>query len=191
MTTEETKRDEDIAIVVAMSEELEDYLRHDVLFWPMSVSTMPRLTLGGLFMRLHRLSALRDQLTPEKRTLFDQAQVRVNDVLANQTVATEQRAHQEIEARLRQWQTSMRDWLQNAPTPAFYATSVEVRVILSALFDKLSTPPYRLDSELIQRLQGLDQALRGRWQSGEFIWPSAWQPAYPHQRYWWLYGLPK
>lgn len=191
MTTEETKLDEDVAIVTAMSEELEDYLRHDVLFWPMSVSTMPRLTLGGLFMRLHRLTILRDQLTPEKRTQFEQALTRVNELLANQIVATEQRVHQEIEARLRQWQTSMRDWLQSSPTPAFYATSVEVRAILAALFDKLSHPPYRLDSELTQRLQGLDQALRGRWQSSEFIWPPAWQTAYPHERYWWLYGLPK
>lgn len=191
MTSETTKLDEDVAIVTAMSEELEDYLRHDVLFWPMSASAMPRLTLGGLFMRLHRLTALQNLLTPEKRTQFEQALIRVNEILAGQTVATEQRAHQEIEARLRQWQNALRDWLQSTPTPALYATSVEARAILAALFDRIGAPPYRLDPELGQRMQGLDQALRGRWQSGEFVWPSTWQPAYPPERYWWLYGLPK
>ena len=169
MTPEETKLEQDVAIVTAMSEELADYLRHDVLFWPMSVSTMPRLTLGGLFMRLHRLSALRDLLAPEKQAAFDHALSQVNEVLSDQTVATEQRAHQEIEARLRQWQNSIRDWQQGHPTPALYAASVEVRAILAALLDTLNAPPYRLDSALQERVQGLDRALRGRWQSGEFV----------------------
>lgn len=191
MTPEETKLEQDVAIVTAMSEELADYLRHDVLFWPMSVSTMPRLTLGGLFMRLHRLSALRDWLAPEKQATFDHTLSQVNEVLSDQTVATEQRAHQEIEARLRQWQNSIRDWQQSHPTPALYAAGVEVRAILAALLDTLATPPYRLDSTLQERVQGLDRALRGRWQSGAFVWPPAWQPAYPPERYWWLYGLPK
>jgi hypothetical protein len=26
---------------------------------------------------------------------------------------------------------------------------------------------------------------------GPFVWPEAWQPAYPEPEFWWLYGRPQ
>ena len=35
------------------------------------------------------------------------------------------------------------------------------------------------------------QDTRGRFQSGEFIWPVEWASAYPRNEYWWLFGNPR
>ena len=52
-------------------------------------------------------------------------------------------------------------------------------------------PPYRTEARPLQHLATLDTRLRGRFQSGEFIWPVEWASAYPRGEYWWLYGHPR
>ena len=52
-------------------------------------------------------------------------------------------------------------------------------------------PPYRAEDRPEQHLAALDTRLRGRWQPGDFVWPAAWEPAYPREVYWWLYGSPR
>ena len=63
LSTDNNKLTRDLSILVAMAAEMETYLNSDVLFWHMSTSHMPALTLGGYLMRQHRLLALRDLLT--------------------------------------------------------------------------------------------------------------------------------
>ena len=54
-------------IVVAMVDEMREYILSDILFWPMASSNMPRLTLGGYLMRQHRLLLLSGQLMAEEQ----------------------------------------------------------------------------------------------------------------------------
>ncbi len=190
MDNVEKKLEQDIDILVAMSAEMDSYLRHEVMFWPMTQSHMPRLTLGGFFLRAHRLTALSALLTPEDQTRVALALAQFNELAKDNIVALEQRMYEEIEVRLRQWQTSLREWQGQAPTITLYATGVEVRAMITAMLAKLDSPPFQQNPQLVERVNSLDQALHRRWRPGEFVWPAAWQPAYPQEEYSWLYGLP-
>src|SRR5688500_2426298 len=49
---------EDLEVLEAMAAEMNEYLKSEVLFWPMRQGNLPRLTIGGYLMREHRLRAL-------------------------------------------------------------------------------------------------------------------------------------
>lgn len=183
---------QDLEILTAMAAEMDSYLMSEVLFWPMEKGNMPRLTLGGYLMRQHRLVALKELLTAEEATQLDAAVSQFNAALVEKIVRFEQRANQELEARLRQWGEYLKDLSRDSGSGgAYYGTAVEPRAMIAALVNKLKLPPYKLESRVSQQITMYDNNLRRRWQSGDFIWPEDWQPAYPEKAYWWLYGRPK
>lgn len=190
MTLDDSKLSRDVTILAAMSMEMDEYCRHEVLFWPMAEGNMPRLTLGGYFLRQHRLTALNHLLTPAEQSKVAEAIERFNEVTKERVVAIEMRVEQELQVRLRHWQTSLRDWQEHPPTIPVYAAGVEERAMMAALLARFSQAPGVADAQLPSRIAGLDQALRGRFRRGDFVWPAAWQPAYPEPLYWWLYGVP-
>ncbi len=183
---------QDAAVLGAMAGQMAEYLDSEILFWPLGRSNMPMLTLGGYLLREHRLLALPELLTDEQRTQVDAAVFQFNQALADRVVRFEAKAHHELEARLRQWEEYLKEaehgMLQRSSN---YSTVVETRTMIHALLDRLSLPPYRVESRPSQHLTLLDTRLQGRWQPGDFVWPAAWQPAYPRAEYWWLYGQPR
>ncbi|MFQ5400085.1 MAG: hypothetical protein ACE5E7_10855 [Anaerolineae bacterium] len=182
----------DLVVLEAMASEMEAYLKSEVLFWPMGSGGMPRLTLGGYLMREHRLLALEELLTPAEVTRLHAAVDQFNQALVERIVRFEQRGHQELEARLRQWGETLKDiqWEKSAAI-ASYGSSVETRVIIRDIVNRLEMAPYKLEGIVAQQLTLLDANLHLRWQPGEFVWPVEWKPAYPQAEYWWLYGRPK
>jgi hypothetical protein len=100
-------------------------------------------------------------------------------------VAFEQKAHQEIDSRMRQWQEYLRDrdWEESQKElkahQKRYPTAVEARAMLHALTETLQTPPYQLDEQVPQRIEALDKRQRGQWQDGDFVWTEGMEPAYP------------
>lgn len=179
----------DVEILAAMANEMEEYLRSDVLFWRIMDATMPRLTLGGYLMRQHRLLALEQLLDEERRQVVETAVIQYNQTLVEKIVRLEQKIHRELEARLRQWSEYLRD-LSKDKRAANYASMVETRAMIEALVGQLSLPPYQLEARVPQQIVLLDNNLRRHLRQGEFIWPPEWQPAYPKAVYWWLYGEP-
>ena len=71
---------------------------------------------------------------------------------------------------------------------AYYAEKVDIRVVITDTIERLKQMPYHLNPTILKELASLDTHLRGRWEMGEFVWPDVWQPAYPREQYWWLYG---
>lgn len=183
---------EDLRILEAMAAEMDEYLRNGNLFWPLSDSTLPRLTLGGYLMRQHRLLALRQQLSDADRQRLDAAEAQFEEALVEKVVAFEKKAHEGIRARLRQWNEYLKE-LRDPSLAAgdYYGSAVETRAMLAALLNKLETPPYKLDRRVLNELASFDRVLANFWDAGEFIWPEEWAAAYPRQRYWWLYGRPR
>lgn len=180
---------QDVAILSAMAGNMAAYLDSDVLFWPLSYANMPMLTLGGYLMREHRLLALRDQLTAEQQAEVDTAMAQFNEALAERIVRFEGKAHNELDARLRQWEAYLKDIARGTfDTTSNYDTAVETRAMIAALIDRLQMPPYQLAERPQQHLAVLDSQLRNHWRTGDFVWPQAWTPAYPTPAYWWLYG---
>lgn len=190
MSDSEEKLARDLTVLEAMAAEMDDYLRSETLFWPLSQggSDMPRLTLGGYLMRQHRLLALRHLLDEAQRQRLDEAIAAFNQALVERIVRFEERAHRELEARVRQWQEQLKDVRQS--DGAYYDSAAETRAMIAALLDRLRLPPYRLDQALAGRVDGLDRALRGRFGIGNFRWPDEWRDAYPEENFWWLYGQP-
>jgi hypothetical protein len=189
MTNEVGKLVQDVTILAEMAGEMADYLRSDVLFWQMMKGGLPKLTLGGYLMRQHRLLVLSALLSDEEQVVVDTAVTQFNQALAEKIVRLEQKAHQELEARIRQWAEYLKDfrWERGAAL-AGYASAVETRVMMTAVTDKLQLPPYQLNPRITEQIALLDGILRSRWRSGPFLWPEVWQRAYPQADYWYLYG---
>ena len=188
----EDKLKRDLSILVAMAPEMETYLNSNVLFWHMSTSRMPALTLGGYLIRQHRLIALQDLLTGAHSSQLNTAVHQYSDALDEKIVRFEQKAQRELGARLRQWGEYLKDADQGVATSTSnYRTAVEVRAMIAALQDQMQIAPYTLDPHTLQQTALLDNQLRRLWEPGEFIWSDEWQPAYSQTEYWWLYGKPR
>ncbi|MDX1616507.1 MAG: hypothetical protein R3300_19510 [Candidatus Promineifilaceae bacterium] len=183
---------EDLVVMEAMAAEMDEYLRSRSLFYPLGRADLPRLTLGGYLMRQHRLVALRDLLSEAEQQRLDDAMAVYRQALVEKVVSFEQRAHEELHARARQWS----EYLKELRRPGFsagdyYPSAVEPRLMIAVLLEKLSMPPYELDERVVEEIRVYDNVLRNHWQPGEFIWFEAWQPAYPPDQFWWLYGRPR
>ncbi|MCP5094707.1 MAG: hypothetical protein GY943_04055 [Chloroflexi bacterium] len=187
----ETKLQKDVAILAAMAAEIGSYLDSDVLFWLMSVSSMPKLTLGGYLMRQFRLLALADTLDGTEQQVLNTAVSQFNRALIERVVRFEKKAHQELEARIRQWGEYLRDVEREPQSKGGYGTAVEARAMIAALTDKLQSQPYQLQARVRPRVNLLDRTLQNYWESGDFVWNDEWQSAYPQSDFWWLYGIPK
>lgn len=179
----------DLKILEAMAAEMDDYLRNESMFWPLSDSSMPRLTLGGYLMRQHRLSLLQGLFDEKEQVRLNRAIDTYHEALVEKVVRFEQHAHDELHVRLRQWSEYLRE-LNQEPDAAgsYYASAVETRVMIAALLEKLEMPPYQSDERVLDELGVYDRALKNHWLSDGFLWPGEWQPAYPPLTYWWLYG---
>lgn len=184
------KLQKDLAALEAMAAEMDEYLQSDVLFWPMAQGDLPRLTLGGFLMRQHRLLELRDLLSMQQQDRLHKAINQYHKALEEKVVRFEEKAHEELAARLRQWQTYLGEAKQGTGV-AYYESAVEPRAMSQALIAQLRVQPYELQSELAQRVAMLDRELRQIWEAGDFIWPEEWKPAYPRKKFWWLYGHPR
>ncbi len=191
MSQSRERLERDLVVLQEMAGEMDDYLTSDVLFWLMMKGGMPKLTLGGYLVRQHRLLSLLDQLDQEMQDALNAAVFQFSQVLTERVVRLEQKAHVELEARIRQWGEYLKDlsWDRSAAV-ASYGAAVETRAILTALVEKLQTPPYQLDPAIPPKVALLDGNLRQHWQPGPFVWPEEWESAYPIDDYWWLYGGP-
>ena len=192
MTDSNERLAQDLAILNEMAGHIEAYLKSETLFWPMGYSDMPKLTLGGYWLRQHRLQSLHHLLTADQQAQFATVMKLFETAVTSWVVRTEQRAHTELEARLRQWSEYLRDVLAGKGTDiAGYPAHVETRAIIAALVHQMQERPYRLDESLLPKLIQLDKGLRARWADGDFVWPPEWQTAYPKPEFWWLYGRPQ
>lgn len=189
MATAITKLERDVTIIAAMSAEMELYLNSEVLFWHMSIARMPALTLGGYLMRQHRLLLLRELLSGAKQAALDTAVQQYNSALVEKIIRFEQKAHRELDARLRQWGEYLKDVERGIATKTSnYRNAVDTRAMIAAISEPLKMAPYKLEQRILSKTALLDSQLRRVWKPGEFIWFDEWQPAYPLEEYWWLYG---
>ena len=176
----------DLTILEAMVKELPEYLKSDASRWAIQAD-MPPLTIGGILMRIQRLGKLQEQLPYLDKTRYNQATAAFEDALLEKVVRFEQRTHQELHARLGNWSTCLREpHIQ----PNRYIDKVDTRIVIEAMIIALSQKPYHLEQQVTNEINTLDKNLKKRWHPGEFILDAVWQPAYPQQSYWWLYGAP-
>ncbi len=179
----------DLTVLEEMVARAPDYLMAEATHWDLG-KNRPPLTLGGILMRRRRLGLLAGALSAAERDHLAAADARYDLLLAAQPVRLESRAVAEIGDRLREWTVYLRDLAASsrlAADHAHYVAKADTRVIIEELVAALGS---RRPQQLPDDVAALDNRLRARWQPGEFIWVAVWQPAYPAERYWWLYGTP-
>jgi hypothetical protein len=178
----------DLEILEAMAAGMNNYLLNKTIFQTLQIG-MPQLTLGGYLMRQHRLLGLAGTLLNEiEQGRLEKAVDQFKQSLLGKQTQFEQKIEREIGSRLRQWAEYLRDVegdpAEYAPN---YASRVEVRAMVAALVEALPAPA----ATSAEALNRLDEKLSQSWQRGQFVWPAEWQPAYPEDVFWWLYGNPR
>jgi hypothetical protein len=185
MTTD-TKVVTDLAHMAVMAEEMEAYLRSDVLFWPLG--GRPMLTLGGYLMRQHRLLALADSLDLEQQATLNTAVSQFMAATHDKIVRFETKASREIEARIRQWSEHLRDVDKAKKDSSLYKSGIETRIMLTLLLERLEHSPYKEKPELAKRLEMIDMGVWVRWKKGAFVLDEVLEPVYDPKIFWYLFG---
>ena len=192
MNSEHTIILHDLLILEEMASNMDAYLVSDAREWTIPRSNMPKLTIGGYLMRQERLLALENQLKVEDSNRLKAAIKLFDKALVEKVVRFESRAHQELHSRIGEWVNCLRDMGRRSSTEVnYYVGIVDKRVVITCLMDKLQTRPYKLETGVQEEMQELDENLRKRLTDHPFIWDAVWQPAYPRDKYWWLYGCPR
>ena len=143
-------------------------------------------------MRQHRLLAVKENLQDEDAERLEVAIKLFDDALVEKIVRFEYRAHQELHSRIGEWVGYLRDLGSKVSSEVnYYAGIVDVRVVITSLIEQLQKHPYKLADGVQEEVSDLDKNLRGRLIEHEFVWDKVWKPAYPRDKYWWLYGCPK
>lgn len=197
----------DLRILKAMTGQVERYLIEEELFWPISGRVqggMPRLTIGGLLFRRHRLLALRGMLTARQATTLDEALATFDAARSEWAIHYNQKIAREWDFRVQLVQAYLQDCEasgERARTAAraaarecfdYWPSQAEQRTILQHLRDEAAARATLTDAQQ-DTLRRLDGGLRRYLLSGEsgaFLWASELAPIYPRQTYWWLWVMP-
>jgi hypothetical protein len=175
----------DVKTVEAMASRLKPYIYEPELYGLMP-GDLPRLTLGGLLVRLTRLPLL--QLSPSQHDLLDRARAQVDDIKKEWAVAYEGKIQRETKARI----MSLNQFLDECPgnqsaCADHYPSAIEKRVMLDALrYEAESLNIYT--PEFKNGILAVDNKIHRFFEkSDRFVWDSSLQPAYPREEYWYLY----
>lgn len=170
-------------------EQLEDYLLSKELFWPLGVSApsgqppYPQLTLGNLLLSHQRLQAL--ARTPAQQAELAKAGQALEQLRSRWRSAWANKARQEFRQRLTMWRDFLEEYRQSPMAHQDrFRYEISRRVTLELLRPEAETLP---DAEL-ELLNSLDLALKALLKPGAFIWPADLAPAFPPDRYWYLYS---
>ena len=185
----------DLLIVEAIVFDLRPYLLSTVLYWPLTAPTgsltlLPRGTLGGLLLRLHRLDALRERLSGGQAQRLGTAHAAVSEQLGSWRVQAEDKAMREMSSRLHAWDAFLEECEDNpARYDPEYPTQAEGRTVIDLLiaFARRAAEQRSFSA----RLAAVDRRLREIAAESDFVWDPAMIPAFPHERFWWLYMRPR
>ncbi len=179
----------DVRTVEAMAARLLPYIYENEIYGPMP-GDLPRLTVGSLLMRLHRLSAVADLLSSEQRSTLNTARQQFDQVRKDWSVAYETKLLHELNARLSSLLQFIAECQDNPPHCGdLYPSNAEKRVIAEELKDEAATRNV-FTPTLQAELSGIDNKLHQFFSPGEFTWDARLKSAYPREKYWFLYVKP-
>jgi hypothetical protein len=180
--------DRDVHTVEAMAARLTPYIYENELYGLMP-GDLPRLTVGGLLMRLHRLTAISGLLSAPQQAILSAASQQLDQVRKDWAVAYEGKIAQELRARLRALDQFANECGEN-PRGCIdnYPSGIEKRVIVEALKDA-ATASNTLTPDLRVAITNIDEKMRRHVKPGStFLWDKRLEPAYPRDKYPFLYA---
>ena len=179
--------DRDLRALAAMASNLTPYLYEDEMYGYLS-GDLPNLTLGGLLLRLYRLSQLEDLLDADQQNVLQDARINFEAECSKWAVHYESKLQHELHTRLDAFERFLNecgDDLQSCS--ANYPIQAEKRTMIEHLVDELRELD-ALPEEIEGRIRHIDQKLRRLLKEGGFITDERLKAVYPKDRFWWMYG---
>lgn len=181
----------DLHALEAMASHLTPYLYENELYGVIS-NDLPRLTIGGLLMRLHRLEALQNRLSSDQQRRVAEARQSFEQKRSEWRSHYEDKLKQEIDARLNNLGAFLEDYRDDRQQArSAYPAEATHRIIIERLRDEAQSLNL-WDREYENKLHRLDGRLRGTLdtENKTFVPPNGLEEVYPEQQYWWLYAYP-
>ncbi len=178
----------DVEVLAAMAANLTPYLYENEIYGAMP-GDLPRLTLGGLLLRLHRLTALETILSPNQQHTVQDARLNFEAEVTKWAVHYEKKLQAELSSRLAALSQFLSECQENrANCVAGYPVQAEKRTMIEHLKAAAQENDVFGD-DLAARLVHVDQQIRRVVESDEFIFSDPrLLPAYPADTFWWLYS---
>ena len=187
--------DQDLREAEAMADALDPYIYGDEIYGRAGGGSVvggqtPALTIGALLLRLRRLRALADQLSPAQRATLEKVEARNNAIRDEWSVHYQQKLVKEGESRLKGMEAFFKECLDEPRTCySGYPPEALRRTIIheiDAALDGMNASSAELDTQI----RRADSKLQGVVKPSEFIWAKALESVYPRDTYWWLYSRP-
>lgn len=175
----------DLRALEAMAANLTPYLYENEVFGTLP-GDLPRLTLGGLLMRLYRLGRL--DLDPAQRQRVSVARAAFERDRDQWLTHYENKLRHELRARL----DALHRYLAECASErhgcaAGYPTQAEKRTMIEHLRQALAERNQRADDSEA-RLAEIDRKLRRLIDAGDFVSDERLKSAYSPDEFWWLYA---
>lgn len=182
--------DGDVRALSEMAAALTPYIYGDDLYGTM-LGTLPRLTVGGLLMRLQRLTAIRSGLSAAQQQAIAQAQSQLDQVRKDWPVAYEGKLERELPSRIQAYGELLKECTDDARRCAdSYPSEIEKRVIIESLLAEAGAHNV-LAPQIASQVRNMDGVLKKVTGPSDFIWDKRLEPAYPRDPYWYLYATVK
>jgi hypothetical protein len=186
--------DQQLAFLQLLLDSLEAYLQSPQMFWPLELAaglrsgTPSRLSLGVLALTLDALAAQELSLPAAQRR--DQLQLtrQWEGHRLTWRVAVERKATLESRARLNLWSAYLDELDEAEAAGQDYPHEVRQRVMVARLNSWSGTGPET--DRNAERTRSLDARLKGKFETGPFVWEASLEPVYPAPEFWYLYGRP-
>jgi len=176
----------DVDTVQVMASRLVPFIYEHAIFG-YTPDDLPKLTMGGLLMRLHRLMLLVNLLSDNQRERLATAQQQVDSVKQEWLVAYANKTTDELIIRINAWNRFLNECSHNQDEcREIYSSMVEKRVIAQVLVNEARELNV-LTPEIAERLNEIDSQLHSYFKAGSFIWDQRLQQVYPHDEYGFLY----
>ena len=176
-----------LTALTAMAANLVPYLYEDELFGHLG-GNLPKLTVGGLLMRVYQLRHLENQLSAEQQQELHDAVMNWQSERSEWITHYEQKIVRELESRLGALRWHLDDCAKDPGScNTGWLTEAEKRTMIAHLV--VEANEYNiLTDELRAEIAHIDSRIRQFHKKGEFMWSSELKAAYPEITYWWLYG---
>lgn len=170
----------------AMVEALNPYLYEEELFGHLD-NDMPKMTVGGLLLRLHQLEGLQTSLNQKQQTQLTETRSQFEQMRYEWRTHYEKKLLQELKSRA---ETSLHYLQEATEAMGDWSNQIEKRTIMAELMNEAHSQNISVPAELKGLVSEVDSFLRRYFKAGEFYWDDRLARAYPQESYWWLYGKP-
>ncbi len=178
----------------AMAKGLEAYVRGTNLYGSVGGglfgSRMPSLTIGALLLRMRRLSAQTESMTPDQRDKLDKIRDQHDHTRREWRKHYDEKLTQEAFSRLKAMRTFFEECAERPRTcGGNYQPETLRRTIVQEIIETLRAQGQPVD-EIVTEAKNVDGRLRRFVQPAPFVWASGLEAVYPRDIFWWLYAKP-